>query len=84
MTNQKDIQERIQFLKEQMESLEHYLPETYQYLMAELDRQHRDLMALKIQHFYDTQNDEQQDPNPTTGNSEETEIPHHRTKGIRE
>ena len=36
MDNQNNIQERINFLQNQLESLEHYLPETYQYLMAEL------------------------------------------------
>ena len=65
MTNQQHIQERIHFLKDQLDSLEHYLPETYQYLMTEMDLQQRDLMALKIQDFYGTQNDEQQNPNPT-------------------
>ena len=65
MTNQQYIQERIHFLKDQLDSLEHYLPETYQYLMTEMDLQQRDLMALKIQDFYGTQNDEQQNPNPT-------------------
>mgnify|MGYP006275801849 CR=1 FL=1 len=65
MTNQQHIQERIHFLKDQLDSLEHYLPETYQYLMTEMDLQQRDLMALKIQDFYGTQNDEQQNPNTT-------------------
>ena len=65
MTNQQYIQERIHFLKDQLDSLEHYLPETYQYLMTEMDLQQRDLMALKIEDFYGTQNDEQQNPNPT-------------------
>jgi hypothetical protein len=40
---------------EQLDSLEHFLPETYQYLMDEMDTQHRHLMELKVQDFYTTQ-----------------------------
>jgi len=69
MRSQKQVQERIQFLQTQLESLEHFLPETYQFLMAELDSQQRDLMELKIQNFYNKQDDEQQHQNPDTGNS---------------
>ena len=32
------VQSRIKFLQEQVDSLEHYLPETYQYLMNEMGR----------------------------------------------
>jgi hypothetical protein len=53
------IQERITFLQVQLDSLEHYLPETYQFLMAEMDLQQRDLMALKIQDFYQVQKNQQ-------------------------
>jgi hypothetical protein len=53
------IQERITFLQVQLDSLEHYLPETYQFLMAEMDLQQRDLIALKIQDFYQDQKNEQ-------------------------
>lgn len=55
MTSQETIQTRIQFLEQQIQSLEHYLPETYSLLMAELDTQQRDLMELKIQDFYNQQ-----------------------------
>ena len=72
MSTQEQIQERIQFLQTQLESLEHYLPETYQFLMAELDSQQRDLMELKIQYFYSNQNNEQQYKNPDTGDSRKT------------
>ena len=75
--NQEQVQSRITFLEDQLNSLEHYLPETYQYLMAELDVQHRVLMALKIQHFYDTQSNEQQDPNTTAWNPEQTQVSYH-------
>ena len=58
MSTQQQVQERIQFLQTQLESLVHYLPETYQFLMAELDLQQRDLMEIKIQDFYNKQNNE--------------------------
>ena len=62
MRPQERIQERITFLKEQLDSLDHYLPETYQFLMAELDLQQRELMEHRIQDFYWNQTNEQQDP----------------------
>jgi hypothetical protein len=55
MRTQEQVQERIQFLQTQLESLEHYLPETYQYLMDEMDNQQRELMQLRIQDFYRSQ-----------------------------
>jgi hypothetical protein len=62
MNPQEQIQERITFLEDQLDSLDHYLPETYQFLMAELDLQQRELMEHKIQNFYWNQSNEQQDP----------------------
>ena len=55
MSKQSQIQERITYLQGQLDSLEHFLPETYQYLMDEMDIQHRHLMELKVQDFYATQ-----------------------------
>ena len=55
------VQCRIAFLQEQLDSLEHYLPETYQYLMNEMDTQQRCLMELKIQSYYQQQSNEHQD-----------------------
>lgn len=69
MTSQEQVQGRIEFLQKQLDSLEHYLPETYQYLMNEMDIQQKNLMELKIQHFYQGQNDEQQNPSPDEGDS---------------
>ena len=66
MSTQQQIQNRIAFLQEQLDSLAHYLPETYQFLMAEMDLQQRDLMALKIQDFYSAQDDEKYHQNPDT------------------
>jgi len=58
---QQQIEDRIAFLQEQLESLNHYLPETYQYLMVELDQQQRELMEYKVKDFYWAQDNEQQD-----------------------
>jgi len=68
MTPQEQIQERITFLEKQLDSLDHYLPETYQFLMAELDLQQREMMEHKIQDFYWNQTNEQQDPITDSGN----------------
>jgi len=54
------VQSRIKFLQEQLDSLEHYLPETYQYLMNEMDTQQRHLMELKVKTYYQDLSDEQQ------------------------
>ena len=55
------VQCRIAFLQQQLDSLEHYLPETYQYLMNEMDTQQRCLMELKIHSYYQQQSNEHQD-----------------------
>ncbi len=55
MSTQKQVQARIDFLRTQLDSLEHYVPETYQLLMEELDLQQRHLMQLKIEYFYQQQ-----------------------------
>ena len=65
------VQCRIAFLQEQLDSLEHYLPETYQFLMNEMDAQQRVLMELKIQSYYQQQSNEQQDQNLDTGYSDQ-------------
>jgi hypothetical protein len=59
MSTQQQIQKCINFLQAQIDSLDHYLPETYQYLMEEMDAQQRTLMELKIQNYYQKQFDEQ-------------------------
>lgn len=43
---------KVKFLEEQLESLNHYLPETYEYLMKELDQEKRKLTEAQIrEHF---------------------------------
>ena len=71
------VQCRIAFLQQQLDSLEHYLPETYQYLMNEMDTQQRVLMELKIQSYYQQQSNEQQDQNPDKGHSEQDQKSDH-------
>jgi hypothetical protein len=46
------IEASINFIQQQLDALEHYLPETYQYLMEEMDSQQRNLIELKIKDFY--------------------------------
>ena len=84
MSTQEQVQARINFLQTQLESLEHYLPETYQFLMAELDSQQRDLMELKIQDFYSNQTNEQQHQNPDTGDTDQTQKSNHQRARIQQ
>jgi hypothetical protein len=58
-SNQQRMESKIAFLKQQVDSLEHYLPETYQYLMNEMDTQQRHLMEMKVQTYYQEQINEQ-------------------------
>ena len=76
------VQCRIAFLQEQLDSLEHYLPETYQYLMNKMDTQQRILMELKIQSYYQQQSNEQQDQNPDTGYSRQDQKSDHQGKRV--
>ena len=46
------LQQRVEFIQEQIESLDHYLPETYQLLMNELDMQNRMLMEHRLNQYY--------------------------------
>lgn len=68
MSTQQQVQHRINFLQKELDSLEHYLPDTYQFLMAEMDNQQRELVAIKIQDFYQELNNEQQNQNPPARN----------------
>ena len=57
------IEASINFIKKQLDSLEHYLPETYQFLMEEMDSQQRNLIELKVKDFYKNLLLEQQNQN---------------------
>ena len=62
------IEASINFIKKQLDSLEHYLPETYQFLMEEIDSQQRNLIELKVKDFYKNLSLEQQNQNPELPN----------------
>ena len=78
MTSQEQLQNRINFLETQLESLDHYLPETYQLPMDQLDIQHRDLMELKTQDFYRNQTNEHQDKNSDSRDQAQDQKSRHR------
>jgi len=47
------IQQKIRYLEDQLVSLDHYLPETYDYLMQELDIQRRLLAELEVAEMFE-------------------------------
>ena len=51
---------KIRFLEDQLVSLDHYLPETYEYLTQELDIQKRNFAEIEIEeHFASIDQNEQ-------------------------
>ena len=82
MSTRQQVQQRITFLQEQLDSLDHYLPETYQFLLAEMDHQQRDLMELKIQDFYKDITNEHQNQNPDTGNPDQDQKSNYGAEGV--
>ena len=59
----KNLKERtvnkIRFLEDQLVSLDHYLPETYEHILKELDLQKRNLAKIEIEeHFTSIDEDE--------------------------
>ena len=59
------VASKIQFLEAQLVSLDNYLPETYQYLLCELDQQKYLLAQLEVQEYFD-----QVDDNESTDSQE--------------
>ena len=47
-SSKQQVFSKIRFLENQLVSLDHYLPETYDYLMRELDTQNRILAELEV------------------------------------
>jgi len=43
---------KIRFLEDQLVALDHYLPETYDFLMQELDLQKRTLAELEVSEYF--------------------------------
>ena len=76
------LESKIAFLQQQLDSLDHYLPETYQYLMAEMDQQQFHLMELKIQDFYEDLSNEHQNQNPDKGNSDQDQKSNYGAEGV--
>jgi hypothetical protein len=55
---------KIQFLEDKLSMLDHYLPDTYEYLMRELDLQKRILAEIEIEeHFNLIDQDDTKDQN---------------------
>ena len=50
--NKHQITAKITYLEEQLGSLNHFLPETYEYLMAELDAQRRLLAEIEVKEAF--------------------------------
>ena len=71
---------RVAFLLQQIESLEHYLPETYQMLMNELDQQQKILKQHEIHAFYQQQSYEQQ--NKTVDSADQIQAEKHLDSAI--
>jgi hypothetical protein len=46
------LESKIAFLQQQLDSLDHYLPETYQYLLIEMDAQQVLLKQLEVQEHF--------------------------------
>jgi len=53
ITRRSRIQQKIRFLEDQLVSLDHFLPETYDYLMQELDIQRRLLAELEVSETFE-------------------------------
>ena len=48
-TDRQRLESKIAFLQQQLDSLDHYLPFTYQYLMEQMDSQQVLLKHLQVQ-----------------------------------
>lgn len=57
MNTPEKIQANIDYIQDQLDSLEHYLPDTYQFLLSEMDSWKRELMQHKLNSFYQSTND---------------------------
>ena len=51
-TERQRLESKIAFLQQQLDSLDHYLPETYQYLMEQMDSQQVLLKHLQVQEHF--------------------------------
>jgi hypothetical protein len=83
MNSKGQIEERIAFLQDQLSALDHYLPETYQVIMGELDKNMRMLVTLGIKELYEKQSNEPQDKTSAEGNPEQDQESCYRQQGVR-
>jgi len=81
-TEHQQCKERIAFILEQIDTLDHHLPETYQMLMDELDQQHLKLKHLEIKDFYHKQNNAEQDKTTHSRHQNQSQKHHHHPTGI--
>ena len=51
-TERQRLESKIAFLQQQLDNLDHYLPETYQYLMEQMDSQQVLLKHLQVQEHF--------------------------------
>ena len=51
-SERKKLESKIAFLQQQLDSLDHYLPSTYQYLMEQMDSQQVLLKHLQVQEHF--------------------------------
>jgi len=51
-TDRQRLESKIVFLQQQLDSLDHYLPETYQYLIEAMDTQQVLLKHLQVQEHF--------------------------------
>ena len=54
MNPRQKLESKIAFLQQQLDSLDHYLPDTYQYLMEQMDSQQVLLKQLEVQEHFAT------------------------------
>ena len=47
-TDRQRLESKIAFLQQQLDSLDHYLPSTYQYLMEQIDSQQVRLTHIQV------------------------------------
>ena len=67
--SKEQVLSKVRFLEDQLIALDHYLPETYEYLMAELDRQRLLLAEISVAEAFD-----QIDQNPSEQPEEEPDV----------
>jgi hypothetical protein len=68
---------KINFLEEQLISLDHFLPETYEYLMVELDLQRRLLAEIEVSETYKQIEAEQRTDGRVSSNNRPSRHNHH-------